>query len=790
MNKILSLLALLLLASCSVTSHLPEGEVLYTGVDRIGHDRVDTIDDVVAEVVATTLEVQPNSAFLGSAYRMSALPIGLWVYNGLYTDREKGLRHWLWQHFKSDPTLVSQVNPRLRAQAAVAALKDEGYFDARVTFDTLYHPHDSLRAKIAYDVTYHHHSRFGSITVIPSRSAGIDSILRHTQHLSHLHTGQRFSSSSIEAERQRITSTLHDSGYFFFSPDHIRFMADSTRLPNTVDLRILIGVGADAKALAPCTIDSVRFHLDHGVGLASQNHDTLSFVTIGYNGPSMVKPQVLRRSLGFNEGALYSPERIELAKTLLSRLNTFKYTTTEFVLLRAAGDTLNSELSTLNTPLSTQNSLALSVSSVYALPWQGTTEIGCVYKDNQHIGPGATVTAMRRNLWGGGEMLSFQLTGSYEWHTGYEPDKLRSSLLNSYELGSKVSVSVPRLQLPHLFQPNSEKPVSSTYSLSFDWMRRGPFFEMIRAGGSIEYGFSFDRRNTLVFTPLRLTYVSLVKTTDEFRVALSNYPSLKHSFENQFIPQMIASWTYDNASTTAQRASSQWLNITLSEAGGLTDAMMGHWGKHREQGQRQLFYQPFSQFFKATAEFRNLHRLSRQFSIASRVQAGFGYAYGNSVELPYAEKFYIGGPNSLRGFAVRGIGPGNYFVAGAEKGAYDYLNRVGDIKLEGNVELRFPIAGILNGALFVDAGNVWVKDDQVLFMSQDTHGSKGINDDFLRQLALDTGFGLRLDLGMLILRFDVGVPLHDPNSSGPSYFNRRHGLLKHIEYNLAVGYPF
>lgn len=781
MNKFLTLFALLLLTACSVTSHLPEGEVLYTGVDRIGHQRVDTVDDVVAEVVATALEVQPNSAFLGSAYRMSALPIGLWVYNGLYTDREKGFRHWLWQHFKSDPTLVSQVNPRLRAQAAEAALKDEGYFDAFVTFDTLYHPHDSLRAKIAYDVTYRHHSHFGSISVIPSRSARIDSILRHTQHLSHLRSGQRFSSSSIEAERQRITSTLHDSGYFFFSPDHIRFMADSTRLPNTVDLRILIGVGADAKALAPCTIDSVYFRLDHGVGLTSQNHDTLSFVTIGYNGPSMVKPQVLRRSLGFSEHALYSPDRITLAKTLLSRLNTFKYTTTEFQLLRAAGDTLNSQLSTLN-------SLALSVSAVYALPWQGTTEIGCVYKDNQHVGPGATLTALRRNLWGGGEQLSFQLTGSYEWHTGYEPDQLRRSLLNSYELGTKASISVPRLQLPHLFLPNSEKPVSSTYSLSFDWMRRGPFFEMIRAGGSIEYGFSFDRRNTLVFTPLRLTYVSLIKTTEEFRTVLNRYPSLSHSFENQFIPQVLASWTYDNASD--QRRSSQWLNVTLSEAGGITDVVMGQWGSHRTQGERQLFFQPFSQFLKATAELRDLHRLSRRFSLASRLQAGIGYAYGNSVEMPYAERFYIGGPNSLRGFPVRGIGPGNHFVPGLSKGPYDYLNRVGDIKLEGNIELRFPIAGSLNGALFADAGNVWLMNDNTAYMSLGTRGSRQLNRDVLQQFAVDAGLGLRLDLGMLVLRFDVGVPLHDPNSEGPSYFNRRHGLLKHIEYNLAVGYPF
>lgn len=783
------------LASCSLTSHLPQGEVLYTGVSRIDHNRVDTVDDVVAEAVATALEVQPNSAFLGSAYHMSPFPVGLWVFNGLHPDRETGFRHWLWQHFKSDPTLVSQVNPRLRAQAAEAALKDEGYFDAEVTFDTLYHPSDSLRAKIGYSVTYQHHHHLGQVTRVRSREARIDSILSHTQSLTRLHPGQRFSSADLEAERDRIATTLQDSGYFFFHPDHVRFIADTTRLPNTVDLRILIGVGADSKALLPCTIDSVHFRLDHGAGLQSQNHDTLGFVTLGYNGPLMVRPTHLRRSLGFQQHALYSPDRIQLAKTLISRLNTFKYTTTEFQLIQKEVDTLaiDSSASSVFNSVPDTTSLRLIVSGTYALPWSGVTEIGAVHKDNGYVGPGATLTATRRNLWGGGEQLSFELNGIYEWRLS---DSYNKELHNSFELGTKATLSVPRLQLPHFFQPASEKPVSSSYSLSLDWMRRSPFFEMLRAGGSIEYGFSYDRVNTFVFTPLRLSYVSLIKTSDDFKVVLNQYPSLNHSFEDQFIPQIQVSWTYDNTPFASQsRNTSQYLNVTIAEAGGLTDVLMGQFGTHREQGHRQLFFQPFSQFLKATAEFRNLHHLSRRLTLASRLMGGIGYAYGNSTQMPYAEQFYIGGPNSLRGFPVRGIGPGS--CTAFSDGDYSYLNRVGDLKFEGNVELRFPIAGSLYGALFADAGNVWYLKDshpdlRHIFekISDSPYYGERLRSDFLRQLALDAGFGFRLDMGMLVLRFDIGIPLHDPNSDGPSYFNRRHGFLKQPEYNLAVGYPF
>lgn len=754
--------------------------MLYTGVHHIDHHRADTVDAQVQEAVAAALEVQPNSAFLGSAYRMSLMPLGLWVYNGLYTDRDKGFRHWLWQHFKSDPTLVSQVNPRLRAQAAVASLRDEGYFYSTVDYDTIYHPTDSLRARIAYDVTYRHQSRLGQITWMPSRSARVDSIVQHTRHLSQLHTGDRFSSSSLEAERQRIVKTLHDSGYFFFSSDHIRFVGDTLRQPSTVDLRILIGVGADVRALSPCTIDSVHYRLDHGVGLRSQNHDTLGFMTIGYNGPRTIKPRYLRRSLGFRRHALYSPDRIQLAKTLIGRLNVFKYSTTEFELLRPAAS------------LTDTTSLRLGIAATYAMPWSGTTEVGCVYKDNDHFGPSATLSATRRNLWGGGEQLAFQLSGSYEWFVGRT---LSSESLNSYELGAKTSITVPRLQLPHMFHPSREKPISSVYSVSLDWTRRGGLFEMIRASAGVEYNFSLDEVNTLTFSPLRLSYVSLMRKSDGFEVMMEQYPSLDHSFEDQFIPQLQVGWTYDNASRKVGHRTRQYFSVTLSEAGGLTDLAMGQWGSHRKQGERQLFFQRFSQFLKATAEFRNLHRLTSRLTLASRLQGGIGYAYGNSDRMPYSEQFFIGGPNSLRGFSVRGIGPGSCTFYSYGNYAYNYLNRVGDLKLEGNVELRFPLVGSLHGALFADAGNVWRLRSSATSQMGTVEGvlptdGEQLDARFLKQLAVDAGAGLRLDLGMLVLRFDVGVPLHNPNSLNTQYFNCTHRLLHNLGYNLAVGYPF
>lgn len=774
MSRYISLLVLLLLTSCSITEHLPQGEVLYTGVDRIVHHRVDTVDDAVSEAVALALEVQPNSALLGSAYRMSPFPIGLWIYNGLYTEKEHGFRHWLWSHFKSEPTLISQVNPSLRARAAEAALKDEGYFDASVGYNVVPARYDSLKARVAYSVTYRHQSRLGTIRYVASRRPRIDSIIVHTLADSYLHTGDRFSATNLEAERNRIAQVIQDSGYYFFRPEHVRLTADSTRLPNTVDLRLLIGVGADTRALSPCVIDSAHYHLDFGAGLKTRYADTLQFLTVGYNGSQQVRTKYLRQALGFNPHDLCTPGLISLTKALNARLNTFKYTTTSLQLLCLASDSLANDTT----------SLRLNIDATYNVPWHGTTEVGCVYKDNQQMGPGIQTTATRRNLFGGGEKLSLQLTGSYEWRTGNQG---KGSMLNSYELGAKVSLDVPRLQLPRWLRPDSKLPVSSGYSLSIDWTRRGGLFELVKAAGQISYGFSLNHYNTFNVTPLKLSYLTTIRRTVAFNLIVDDNPGLAHSFEDQFIPMFQLGWTYDNSASYAQRGSKQYANVTLTEAGGLIDVLMGEFGTHRKQGERQLFFQPFSQFLKATAELRHTQQLGSKLTLACRLLGGIGYAYGNSQMMPYPEQFYIGGPNSLRGFRVRGVGPGSWTYYSIVPSRYDYLSRIGDIKLEGNVELRFPLVGSLHGAWFADAGNVW---NLPQYNMPSTMGMQGW--DTFRQLAVDTGVGFRLDLGMLVMRLDLGLPLHDPGkyTEDDRYFNRNHRMLHQIEYNLAVGYPF
>lgn len=765
-----------LLTACSSTNKLPQGEILYAGVKRIDVQSVDTVDASVRENVALALEVAPNSSFLGSAYHMSPLPFGLWIYNKLYTEKEKGFRHWLWNHFKSDPTLVSQVNPELRAKAAEIKMEEEGYFDGVVTFDTIYDKKNPRKAKIAYTVKYPHRHVLSSVSFIPSRIPAVDSIIQHTLDKSLLKKGERFSTENLERERSRIVEVMRDSGYFFFNENLIKYLADSTSHNNQIALRVLVNFESDEKQMKPCRIDSVCYTLDWGAGLKKTDHDSLDFMRIDYNRTLNVKPKYLRMAIPMEKGELYNPARISLAKTKIDRLNIFKYTQTSFRIL-AKSDSLSS----INNDTT---SLLFDINSTYNFPWQGTFEAKALYKDNHQVGPAISLIAQKRNCFGGGEVFQGELTAGYEWMTGKRTIGDKAGIFNSYEFGYKLSLTVPRLQLPRLIRPDTDNPVSTRYSFATDIMRRSGFFNLVKATGEISYTFYTSKITSHTVSPLKISYNKMMSTTAKFDSVVSVNPVLKQSFENQFVPQISYTYLYDNSSLSNYRRSQQFLQLYIAEAGGILDAWMGEWGRHKTQGERRFLDQPFSQFVKATVDFRNYYTIKENLVFASRIFAGIAYAYGNSHVVPYSEQFFIGGANSLRGFSIRSIGPGRHTPGNTR---YAYLDQTGDIKFETNVELRFPISGDLRGALFADVGNIWTVRKE-----ESRPEGKLSSESIINQFATDVGLGFRYDLGMLVVRFDIGVPIHDPGNLNEErkYYNTSGNFFSNLGYHLAVGYPF
>jgi outer membrane protein assembly factor BamA len=767
---------LLTVAGCSTTRRLPDGEVLYTGVKYI-HSNASELGDTASAVSATVdagLKVEPNGSMFGSAHYRWPLQLGLWAYNAFYTERSHGLRHWLFTTLKSDPILISQVNPSLRARASEITMEDNGYFGSSVDYEVFPSKRNARKASIGYTVHYAEPYRYSRIDYAPTPSEEVNNIVRNARSESALQPGRVFSASALEEERTRLVTLLRSSGFYLYGPGNIRYLADSTGNKHEVALRVYLSEeGTTTDVLQRCVIDSVLIALDNGNGLEPNHFDTLGFCTIGYRGHRLrMRPDILRGCIPFRRGEVYSELQTQRVKNNLNRLQTFKYNQVQYTLLPSDSTSRADSV----------NRMLMQVTATYNYPYDGQLEFNVITKDNHQTGPGLSLKVNRRNCFRGGELLSTEFTSSYEWLTGRNSYSDGGNLLNSYEFGLKSSLTYPRLQLPRQVRVNRDYPVSTSYSLAANVMRRSGFFQMFKGTGEVRYDFYTNSVSSHSFSPLQLSYTSMLGTSYRFDSIVSANKVLQQSFSNRFIPAIVYTYLYDNRAIHKNRLTQQWLQVSVMEAGGLLDLITGAFGS-KPQGERQLLWQRFSQFVKGTVDLRNYFQLNRSTVLATRLLGGVAYAYGNSTVVPYSEQFYIGGANSLRGFSVRGIGPGRYHT-GTDR--YAYMDQTGDVKLEANVELRFPVAGDLQGALFADAGNIWTMRNE-----ESRPGGKFDADRLLKDLATDVGLGFRYDLGMLVVRFDVGVPLHDPtDGSEGSYYNITGSFFGNLGYHLAVGYPF
>ena len=381
-----------------------------------------------------------------------------------------------------------------------------------------------------------------------------------------------------------------------------------------------------------------------------------------------------------------------------------------------------------------------------------------------------------KNLFGGGEQFSVKLNGSYEWQTGSHRGK--SSVFNSYEVGLTTSLAFPRLLGLNWVTRRRRVLNWTRITLNADLLNRPHYFKMAQFNASYSYDWQHSRYVNNSLTLVKLTYTKLIHTTHDFDSIMNANEAIAQSFKNQYIPQMAYTWTYDR-----NYHSRRTLNVQLSvqEAGNI------FWGIYRafgHKGEKELFGTPFSQFVKGQAQVVYGQRLSRHnIWLVSRVLVGAAHAYGNSSEVPYSEQFYIGGANSIRAFTVRSLGPGSYHAPDDQTNGY--FDQTGTFKLELNTELRFPIYGPLHGAVFLDAGNIWLlKNDPA------RPGGTLRAKTFWKDIALGTGVGLRFDISMFVVRADLGIGIHAPYDTGRSGYYNMTSFGKSLAFHLAIGYPF
>ncbi len=783
-----------MLVGCSIVPNLPEGEYLYTGIDKVKvYDKEGTPaeEEALAEVEAA-LDYAPNGALMGSSYVRTPFQIGLWTYNALADKQRTGFNKWLFNSFASAPITISQVSPDTRVKVATNLLQNYGYFRGKVDYH-LVDQHRPQKKKIAYDVTLNQPYLFDSIRyAFPEEQ---DSLIQNSPEKPFISRGSQFSTFNLTNEKERIVDALRNNGYYYYRPDYVRFFADSINTPYRVNLLVAPDLDMPEKANQQYHFGKISAYIRQNMrseeGRARRQNRTMNTfddslmersIKVAYQGKRMpIAPRVLFKNFKFWHRRLFDQSKVDQTLANLRSMDIFSSIKFNFI----PRDSLVADSFVIDPTLYEAGHIpandTLDVRLELTMDQLIDTELkfNITQKSNAQIGPNLGVTFSKRNAFRHGETLSIGLKGSYEWQTRTQFNAPKR--IDSYELGADVSLSYPWIAFPWLNKRFYKYPTSTKFRLSADQLNRANYYRLMSFIAEATYGFQTSRSWSHELSPITISYNKMQETSARFDSIVTHNSALYVSLRDQFIPAMQYSIIYDNV-WNSRIPHSMHFEGTVKESGNLLNLTNAFLGFNYHQKDKKLLWTQYSQFLKFVFTLKNTFHLTDKTSIATRVQLGGIWTYGNSNYAPYSELFYIGGANSVRAFAVRSIGPGRYHD---KTGRGTYLDQSGDMKLELNAEYRFPIIQEIQGALFIDAGNVW------LMHGDDLHkGGRFGEGGFFNSFAVGTGFGIRYDFDYLILRLDLGVGIHAPYDTGKSSYYNIRKFKDAVAFHLAVGYPF
>ena len=763
---ILSVLVTLVVASCSTTKRLAPDELLYDGVKKfeVTPLKGEKVPSEVDSYLFDAINVKPNNS-LYSPYIRTPFPLGLWVYNH-WNEDSKGIKGWLYDKLVEQPVVIDDVNPTLRVEMIKSILDNNGYFSGTARYELLKKNDESRMAKLSYFVELGQPYKFSSIDYTGGKSEleqAIDSLARRNKYLQ---VGERYITDSLSVVRENITAKLRNSGYYYFRPEFIEYLADTTIVRGNVALRMVLADNINPAALKKYYVRDVVTIVNRNIGRGKPDTlETRSGKVIKMM-PIKLRDDLIPSCLRFRKGRPVRVRDIDQTQLNLSRMGIFSAVNIDVTPL----DSLNG-----------RDSLDMRVNCTLDRPLEVSLEVQVTSKSNSYLGPALVASLVHKNVFGGGEQLTTQVTAGYEWQTGKGSNRGKSSVFNSYEFGLKSTLSFPRLLAPKFIDRSRRYMNWTRFSLSGDLLNRPHYFKMVQFGLGFSWEWHANRNSLNEFTPFKLTYTKMLATTEAFDATMNENPAVALSFRDQFIPMMNYNYTYDKK---IDRNNNIVWTSSITEAG---NVFAGIWSLAGSKGEKELFGTPFSQFVKAQTQLvyscRLCHDVNSKEWMVFRVCAGAAHAYGNSTQVPYSEQFYIGGANSLRAFAVRSVGPGSYRPASTIKNGY--YDQTGTFKFEFNTEFRFPIWGYLHGALFLDTGNVWLlKND-----ASRPGGALG-EGNFFKDLAVGTGVGLRFDMEMLVVRGDLGVGIHAPYDTGKKGYYNMSSFKNSLAFHIAIGYPF
>ncbi|PWT72903.1 MAG: hypothetical protein C5B59_14700 [Bacteroidetes bacterium] len=739
------------LVSCNVTRTLMPGEYLYTGGKvnvnaprrLVGYSQRD-----LRNQLSDLLRPRPNSRILG-------FPFKLWVYNVAGQPTGRGLRYWLKNKVGEPPVIASF--PVFEKNRAVLEnrLDNRGFFRATVKLDTVSKGR-TMRAIYTAETGAQYTIR--NIT-FPADSTEINKAIQALVKRSLLKPGDPYDLDVIRNERSRIDSRLKQKGFYFFSPDFLLALVDSTVGDNKVDIRMVVKRSTPHMALETYRINDVIVFADF-----SSRIDTNAAIRSAkkFEGFTIIDPQerfnpfIFTHALMFKPGDIYNRRAHDMSLNRLINLGVFKFVKVRFDQVDSLHNMLNAYYYLTPTE---KKSLRFQVS--------GLT------KSDDANGGLLSVTWRNRSIFRGAELFTSSVYGGLEWQFVSKGQRVQTS-----KIGIDNNLYIPRIVGPFNIKGSSAFVPKTRINLGYEYFKRSSQYTLNSAKTSFGYIWKENATNEHQLSILSINLVNPSNISPEFQAQLDTNITLARSIERQFIIGPIYNFNLNTQLRPGRRRNNFYFNANVDLSSNLIGLITG--ADINRGNVKTIFNTPFSQYVRGEVDFRHYLTLGSPTTVwVNRITGGVGYAYGNSNVMPFIKEFFAGGANDLRAFRARSIGPGTFY--GGNRDTAFLPDQPGDVKILLNSELRFKLFSVFRWAFFVDAGNVWtVREDTSRPGSQ-------FNSQFLREMGMGVGTGLRLDFTIIIIRLDLAVPIREPYlPAGQRWvFDTRNKV-----WNFAIGYPF
>ncbi len=715
-------------------------------------------------------KLQPNQKLLGLTKTR------LWFYNVSNRPKEKRFTNWMKTKVGEPPIFYDSTLAMKSVFMMENYLLNKGFFYPEVSYEVdLSKP---KKAKLIYNIKAGERFHYGKIYFPHDSTSRVAPLVRTKIDDSKLVSGQPFDVADLKSERDRITEDLRNEGYYLFTRENVYYDIDTGRIPNEMDIYVNINTPSDSVDHRKFYINNIYIYTDFRFEQMKNPDTNFDTLTRGYYffiyKQLQFKPYTLLRGVLFRKSDLYSRSEVQRTIYNLTDLGVFKFINVAFEPLKS--DSLNLlDCHIKLTPAKKQ-------------------EMSATFEANNNtynlLGVMITLSYINKNIFRGAERFQFDISTGTETNFTYDP------FFNTIDLNATASLLFNKFLIPFRIRNLSKNALPKTrVSLRYSLLRRVNNFSIITFNTSYGYEWRRSMHSRHIFNLLNISLVRAPKDrqSEEFLTLLETSPSLRNSFSEQLIIGMSHSYYWARKhSLKAQHQYSFRLNNEM--AGNFINGISAIENIFNKNTDRpfSLFGITYAQFYRVEGDFRYYYNMKKVSRIATRSFFGLGIPFGNSSVMPYIKQYFGGGSMSMRGWRVRTLGPGSFNYRKSPDYTGGFVDQTGDIKLELNAELRFDIIKFIKGAVFVDAGNVWL-------MREDSTrpGANFEMNRFYKEISLASGFGTRFDLSYFVLRFDVGFKLFDPTEDhGERWvvkninFNEKGWLRNYFTLNLALGYPF